>query len=115
VSGEIGSTGGETTRLSADAGVYDSVAERMKLSNNVLIGGARFEVKLRSASIDFKTGIYQSDEPVEVHVGEGTTIVGDRATARNNGQEFIFEGHVRTLIIPPSDASANADQKRTNP
>ena len=30
--GDMGTAGGETTRLTADAGVYDSVAERMKLS-----------------------------------------------------------------------------------
>lgn len=115
MSGEIGRAGGETTRLSADAGVYDSVAERMRLSSNVRIGNARFEVRLRSAAIDFKTGFYQSDEPVEVHVGEGTTILGDRAAARNNGQELTFEGHVRTTIVPQPAAAADADAKRNNP
>ncbi|HZZ63761.1 MAG TPA: LPS export ABC transporter periplasmic protein LptC [Roseiarcus sp.] len=113
VSGEIGATDGETTRLTADTGVYDSVAERMKLSRNVRIASARFEVRLRSADIDFKTGVYQSDEPVEVRVGDGTTITGDRATSRNNGQEFIFEGRVRTTIKPPAD-TADADSKRTS-
>jgi len=115
LSGEIGMAGGETTRLSADAGVYDSVAERMRLSSNVRIGNARFDVRLRSAAIDFKAGVYQSDEPVEVHVGEGTTILGDRATARNNGQELTFEGHVRTTIVPQPEAAADADAKRNNP
>jgi len=115
MSGEIGMAGGETTHLSADSGVYDSGAERMRLSRNVRIGSARFEVRLRSAAIDFKSGVYQSDEPVEVHIGEGTTILGDRATARNNGQELTFEGHVRTTIIPPPEAAADADAKRTNP
>ncbi len=114
VSGEIGATGGETTRLSADIGVYDSVAERMKLSNNVRIGSAKFEVRLRAADIDFKAGVYKSDDPVEVHVGDGTTIIGDRAIARDNGQELIFEGRVRTTINPPAD-SADADSKRTSP
>ena len=112
VSGEIGSTNGETTKLTADTGLYDSVAQRMKLSRNVRIASARFEVRLRSADINFKTGVYQSDEPVEVHVGDGTTITGDRATARNNGQEFVFEGRVRTTINPPADA-ADSD-KRTS-
>jgi lipopolysaccharide export system protein LptC len=115
VSGEIGETAQETTRLTADTGVYDSVAERMKLSSNVRIGSARFEVQLRSADIDFKTGVYQSDEPVEVHVGSGTTITGDRATARHNGQELTFEGRVRTTINPPADTAADSDAKRTSP
>ena len=111
ISGDIGATGGETTRLTADAGTYDSLAGRMTLSSNVRISSTRFDVRLRSANIDFKTGVYQSDEPVEVHVGEGTTIFGDRATARNNGQEFVFEGHVRTKVAPQS----GADAKGANP
>ncbi len=115
LSGEIGMAGGAATHISADAGVYDSVAERMRLSSNVRIGNGHFEVRLRSAAIDFKTGVYQSDEPVEVHVGEGTTILGDRATARNNGQELIFEGHVRTRVVPQPDIAADADAQRTNP
>ncbi len=113
LSGEIGPTGGELTRLSADAGLYDSVAEHMKLTGNVRIGSARFDVRLRSADIDFKSGVYQSDEPVEVRVGDRTTVNGDRATARHNGQEFVFEGHVRTTILPPPAEAADA--KGTSP
>lgn len=115
VVGEIGATGGEATRLKADTGIYDSVAEHMKLSNNVRIDGGRFEVRLRSADIDFKTGVYKSDEPVEVHFGRGTTITGDRATARNNGQEMIFEGRVRTTIIPPSGEATDAGSAGASP
>ena len=114
VDGEIGMAGGEVTRVSADFGVYDSAAERMRLIGDVRIGNTSFEVRLRSAAIDFKTGVYQSDEPVEVHMGDGTTILGDRAMARDNGRELTFEGHVRTRIAPHPDA-ADADAKRTNP
>jgi lipopolysaccharide export system protein LptC len=113
--GDMGTTGGETTRLAADAGVYDSVAERMKLTGNVKIDNARFEVRLRSVDIDFKSGVYHSDEPIEVHLGADTTIVADRATARNNGQELIFEGRVRTRVNPQSDAPIAAQTKRTTP
>lgn len=98
--------------MSADAGTYDSVAERMKLADNVRIGNTRYEVLLRSVDIDFKTGLYQSDDPVEVHIGGRATITGDRAIARHNGQEFDFEGHVRTIIVP---AAAESDGKVANP
>jgi len=115
LAGDMGSAGGETTRLTADAGVYDSVAQRMKLTGNVKIDNARFEVRLRSVDIDFKTGLYRSEEPVEVHMGGGTTIVADRATAENNGQELTFEGRVRTTVVPQGDASVEDQTKRTNP
>ncbi|RBP18264.1 lipopolysaccharide export system protein LptC [Roseiarcus fermentans] len=113
--GDMGTAGGETTRLTADAGLYDSVGERMKLNGNVKIDGARFQARLRSVDIDFKTGVYDSDEPVEVHLGGGTSVVADRASARNNGQELIFEGRVRTTVIPQGEAPVEAHSTRTNP
>jgi lipopolysaccharide export system protein LptC len=115
LTGDIGMAAGETTHISADAGVYDSVSEQMRLTDNIRIGNARFDVRLRTADINFKTGVYQSEEPVEVHVGKGTTIAGDRATARNNGQELTFEGHVRTTIIPQADGMADVDAKGAAP
>jgi lipopolysaccharide export system protein LptC len=115
LAGDMGSAGGETSRLTADAGVYDSVAQRMQMTGNVKIQNARFNVLLRSVDIDFKTGVYKSSEPVEVHLGGGTTINADRATAENNGQELTFEGRVRTTVIPQGDAANEAQTKRTTP
>lgn len=115
VSGEIGAAGGEATHLSADAGVYDSVGERMELSKHVRIENGRFTVLLRSARFDFKSGVYGSDEPVEVRTGDGATIFADRASALHNGQELTFEGHVRTNIVPQTGHEPAADAKRTNP
>ena len=115
LTGDVGMAGGETMRISADSGIYDTLAQRMRLSGNVRISSARFDVRLRTADIDFKTGSYQSDDPVEVHVGEQTTVFSDRATARNNGQELAFEGHVRTRMNSPPDKTADADAKEPRP
>ena len=96
VEGEIGTAGGEATHLSADAGVYDSVGERMELSGNVRIKNGRFTVLLRSAKFDFKSGAYGSDEPVEVQGGrrhDRYSPIG--RSALNHGQELTFEGHVQ--------------------
>ena len=115
VDGDIGMAGGESTHLSADTGVYDSVGEHMELSKNVRIKNGRSTVLLRSAKFDFKSGVYGSDEPVEVQAGDGTTVFADRAAALNHGQEVTFEGHVRTNIVPQADQQPGADVKRTNP
>jgi hypothetical protein len=72
-------------------------------------------VLLRSAKFDFKSGGYRSDEPVEVHVSDGTTIVSDRAFAVNHGQELTFDGHVKTRIVPQTGQQPAADAKGTNP
>jgi lipopolysaccharide export system protein LptC len=115
VDGEIGMAGGEATHLSADAGVYDSVGEHMELLKNVRIENGRFTVLLRSARFDFKSGVYGSDDPVEVQTGDGTTIFADRAEALNHGQELTFEGHVRTSIVPQTGQQPATDVKGTNP
>jgi lipopolysaccharide export system protein LptC len=115
VEGEIGTAGGEATHLSADAGVYDNLAEHMELSGNVRIKNGRFIVLLRSARFDFKSGAYGSDERVEVQGDDGTTIFADRASALNHGQELTFEGHVRTNIVPQSKQEPASEVKRTNP
>jgi lipopolysaccharide export system protein LptC len=115
VDGEIGTAGGEATHLSADAGVYDNLAEHMELSENVRIKNGQFTVLLRSARFDFKSGVYGSDERVEVQGGDGTTIFADRASALNHGQELTFEGHVRTNIVPQTNHEPASEVKRTNP
>ena len=115
VEGEIGAANGESTHVSADSGVYDSLGERMELSNNVRITNGRANVLLRSAKFDFKSGAFRSDEPVEVRVSDGTTIVSDRAFAVDHGQELTFDGHVKTRIVPQKDQQAAADGKGTNP
>jgi lipopolysaccharide export system protein LptC len=106
VDGEIGTAGGEATHLTADAGVYDNLAEHMELSGNVRIKNGRFIVLLRSA---------RSDERVEVQGDDGTTIFADRASALNHGQELTFEGHVQTNIVPQSNQEPASEVKRTNP
>jgi lipopolysaccharide export system protein LptC len=115
VEGEIGTAGGEATHLSADAGVYDNLAEHMELSGNVRIKNGRFIVLLRSARFDFKSGAYGSDERVEVQGGDGTTIFADRGSALNHGQELTFEGHVRTNIVPQASQEPASEVKRPNP
>jgi lipopolysaccharide export system protein LptC len=115
VDGEMGATGGEATHLSADAGVYDNLAEHMELSGNVRIKNGRFTIFLRTAKFDFKSGVYGSDDRVEVRASDGTTIFADRASAINHGQELTFEGHVRTNMMPQADQAPAGEVKGTNP
>ena len=49
---------------------------------------------------------------VEVQTGDGTTIVADRASAINHGQELTFEGHVRTNIVPQTNQEPASEVKR---
>ena len=116
VDGEIGMAGGEATHLTADAGVYDSVSERMELSKNVRIKNGRFTVLLRSAKFDFKSGVYGSDDPVEVQAGDGTTVFADRAAARQPRSGADLRRSCQDKHRSPGRInSPAADVKRTNP
>jgi lipopolysaccharide export system protein LptC len=115
VDGEIGMAGGEATHLVADSGVYDSVGEHMELSDNIRIKNGRFTVLLRTARFDFKSGIYGSNDRVEVRGADGTTIFADRASALHHGQELTFEGHVRTNIVPQTNREPANEGKGINP
>jgi lipopolysaccharide export system protein LptC len=115
VDGEIGMAGGEATHLVADSGLYDSAGEHMELSDNIRIKNGRFTVLLRTARFDFKSGVYASDDRVEVQGADGTTIFADRGSAINHGQELTFEGHVRTNIVPQTNQQPAGEVKRTDP
>ena len=54
LTGDIGMAGGETTHISADMGVYDTLGESMNLTDNIRIGNSKFDIKLRSAAIDLR-------------------------------------------------------------
>ena len=80
------------------------------------IHNSDYDVKLTSANIDFKAGVYRSDEPVTVVMTNGTTISADSALARDNGEELTFSGHVRSTFLPEARAeAAPAEMKGTNP
>jgi len=86
------------------------------LSQDVRIHTSNYAVKLRSATIDFKAGVYRSDQPVTVVMADGATISADSALARDDGQEVTFSGHVRSTL--PSEAragAASAEMKETDP
>ena len=75
-----------------------------------------YTIDLRSAHIEFKTGDYSSREPVTVVTASGTSISADSGSARDNGKEITFEGHVKTMIRPNgSDSAAGESIKGTQP
>ena len=116
IDAEVGIAGDGMSKVTADLGVYDSAKEHMEISQNVRVKSAQYDVRLQSASIDFKTGRYVSDEPVTVVATNGTTISADTVKAIDNGKQLIFEGHVRsTMQVGDQSAPTNAQLKGTDP
>jgi lipopolysaccharide export system protein LptC len=116
VDGDLGMTDNDLLHIAAAVGFYDSVKQSLDLSQDVRIYNSSYDVKLVSANIDFKTGVYQSDKPVIVVMANGTTISADLASAVDNGDELTFSGHVRSTFSSEARAAgAPADMKGTNP
>jgi len=116
VDGDLAMADDGSLHIAAAVGFYDSVSQSLNLSQDVRIHNSSYDVKLRSANIDFKTGVYRSDEPVTVVMANGGTIAADSAVMRDNGQELMFSGRVRSTFLPEAGGqSAPTEMKGTNP
>jgi lipopolysaccharide export system protein LptC len=91
--------------LSARSGVYDTAAAHLDVSDDVRIKSSQYEVSVKSASVDFKSGVYFSNDPVSIVTSNGMTVNADSVAANDNGHELQFEGNVRTLFQPAPDAA----------
>jgi lipopolysaccharide export system protein LptC len=99
IDGDVAMADDSRMRVSAAAGLYDSVSQFLKLTQDVHLRSPSYDVTLASADIDFKTGVYRSDQPVTVVTGNGATIRADSAEARDSGAELTFTGHVRSTFV----------------
>jgi lipopolysaccharide export system protein LptC len=87
----------------------------MDISRNVRVKSDQYDVRLQSASIDFKIGVYLSHEPVTVVTSNGATIDADSVAATDNGRQLTFEGHVRSVLqVGDGAARAGGESKETD-
>jgi len=98
IDGDVAMADDSRMRVSAAVGLYDSVREFLKLTQDVHLRSPSYDVTLSVADIDFKAGVYRSDQPVTVVTGNGATIHADSAEAQDNGAELTFIGHVRSTF-----------------
>jgi len=116
IDGDIAMADDSHMRISAAVGLYDSVRQFLKLTQNVHLRSPSYDVTLATADIDFKSGVYRSDQPVTVVTSNGATVRADSAEARDNGGELTFAGHVRSTFVGEGAAApALADLKGAAP
>jgi lipopolysaccharide export system protein LptC len=115
IDGEIGMADNQVAHITAQAGLYDSVHQTLDMSKDVRIHNSSYDVRLTSANVDFKNGVYRSEQPVTVVMTNGTTVSGDSALARDNGSELTFTGHVRSIFATADNEGAAADMKGKTP
>jgi lipopolysaccharide export system protein LptC len=94
-------------KLTARSGIYDTSAEHLDVADNVRLKSQQYDVAMKSASIDFKNGLYASKEAVSIVTSTGMKVDADSFSANDSGRELQFVGNVRSLFRPaaaPDDA-----------
>lgn len=99
---------GNTARVEAAEGRFDTQAEELILSRDVrVVSSDGYTIDLRSAEIDFRSGEVTSSEPVQVHFRDGT-IAARGLRVREGGAVITFEGRVESIIAAPDLRSPQA-------
>ncbi|HYP57900.1 MAG TPA: LPS export ABC transporter periplasmic protein LptC [Beijerinckia sp.] len=87
-----------TAHVTASNGVYDSLHDSAVLKGAVRIkSDAGYDIKMKIAEIDFKTGALVSNEPVHVDLDSGM-VEADQMNILDNGHKITFEGGVKSTF-----------------
>ena len=103
VDAKVGMADLTTTRIRSDHGLYDGKADRMELGGNVRIANTSgYVLNMKSASMDFRAGVFSSHERLSVDLQGGTVSADDMAIS-NNGHVIAFRGHIASSFQPADD------------
>jgi lipopolysaccharide export system protein LptC len=96
------------TAITAGSGHYDHAARKLRLEGKVSVDSAEgYGLRMSDVDIDFVGGTMQSANPVTVFYADAE-ITGQRFSATERGRRILFEGGVRTTIMPPKRNAAGA-------
>ena len=110
IESSLGTAESSTSWVSAAHGVYDSSNDRLALDGDVRIKSSTgYDICLRTARIDFKSGSLVSEEPVKV-VLEGGAIEAKALDVSDNGHKVSFGGDVSSTIDAGEAEPSGADE-----
>jgi hypothetical protein len=105
IEGHLVQLSGLKFTLVSDVGIYDTKKEHLTLTGNIKVTTSDgMTAYLKSASIDMKTHVIKSSEPVRAESVHGHTIEASTLLINAKTKEVEFEGDVRTHFVPPKDA-----------
>ena len=64
------------------------------------------DISLQDANIDIKTGIMESDNPVNVQ-SKNTNISADSVRVEDGGERILFNNRVKMTIVRPVERGAS--------
>jgi lipopolysaccharide export system protein LptC len=102
--------------VNARNGFFDQQKEKLKLVEDVRIKTeSGYDVRMKTADVDFKGGTVNSAEPVKVNLGT-TTVDADTLDVKDNGALISFQGRVKVLIEnAPARSLAGPEREGSTP
>ena len=98
IDSRLGAADASTTLVRAARGIYDSLHDKMTLEGDIQIKSSTgYDLRLKTARIDFKSGGLVSEEPVKV-LFDGGTIAAKQLDVSDNGHKVSFDGEVTSMI-----------------
>lgn len=97
--------------VNAKTGHFDTQKEKLRLVDDVRVkteGG--YDIRMKTADVDFKGGTVVSKEPVKVAI-DTNTVDADALDVKDNGALIAFQGRVR-VFIPNAPAGTIAGPER---
>ncbi|MEQ9643605.1 MAG: LPS export ABC transporter periplasmic protein LptC [Alphaproteobacteria bacterium] len=102
---DVTMTDGTWLSLSAEKGLYDRTRQTLRLDGPIDIFSDRgYEFHGTGAEMDLAAGVAVTTQPVQGH-GPFGALRANRMTVKERGQYLLFEGDVRTTLLPRKDRS----------
>ena len=97
-----------STLINATRGIYDSLHDNMTLEGDIRIKSSTgYDLRLKTALIDFESGGLVSDKPVKVFL-DGGTVTARQLDVSDNGHKVSFDGDVTSMFENGAGKSAAA-------
>jgi lipopolysaccharide export system protein LptC len=105
ITGSLVSPQGDTTRLKALSGLFDTQAKKLTFKEGVSIEGrAGLSVKLRSARVRLGDQLIVSDEPVSMQF-RGSRITANGLRLDTGKARVVFSGDVKVRLEPRKETN----------
>ena len=105
---DVGMADLSRAHVTARTGRYDSAKELLNLHTDVELKADKgYDLKTENVDVDFHAGSMVADQPVTVIMNNGS-INANRMVISDNGKRLLFEGQVRSVLLPAAAAVAEA-------
>lgn len=113
VEANLGVKDGSTTSIHALAGAYDAETDKLELTGSIRVANrGRYEMNLKSASIDLRANSIVSRDPVSVALSSGR-VEAAGATYEESSQKIEFLGPVHSEFTDNSPDASAAEPETT--